>query len=61
MSEIETIEITAAQMNAVILHKKILGIHSVCNGNLIVVCTDGYLRMIEFSDRGKVVWLDSWS
>ncbi|MBP0015324.1 MAG: hypothetical protein J7525_19715 [Roseofilum sp. SID3] len=59
--ETQTVEITVDQINAIMLHKRILAAHSLCNGKLIVCCTDGYLRMIELGDRGKIIWLDSLS
>lgn len=59
MPEVKTLEITVDQLNAVMMNQQILGAHSICNGKLVVCCTDGYLRMIELGERGQVIWLDS--
>lgn len=60
MNKLEPISLTVEQINAIKLEERIKGVHSLFNGKLIVVCRDGFLRMIDFKGN-KIEWLDSYS
>lgn len=60
MNKPEPISLTVEQINAIKLEERIKGVHSLFNGKLIVVCRDGFLRMIDFKGN-KIEWLDSYS
>jgi hypothetical protein len=53
------ISLTVEQINAIKLERRIKGVHSMFNGKLIVVCRDGFLRMIDFKGK-QIDWLDSY-
>ena len=54
------ISLTAEQINAIKLENRIKGVHSMFNGNLIVICRDRLKRMIKF-DGDRIEWLDSYN
>ncbi|MFB2970380.1 hypothetical protein ACE1CD_15510 [Aerosakkonema sp. BLCC-F183] len=55
----EQICLTVDQINAIKLDRRIVGVHSIFNNKLIVVCCDGLLRMIKFKGK-QIEWLDSY-
>lgn len=48
------------QVNALLTTSFIVKIHSIVNEkNFLVICKDGFLRMISFSENNTIVWHDS--
>ena len=54
------IPLTVEQINAIKLEKRIKGVHSMFNGNLIVICRDHLKRMIKFNGD-RIEWIDSYN
>jgi hypothetical protein len=54
------IPLTVEQINAIKLENRIIDVHSMFNGNLIVICRDRLKRMIKF-DGNQIEWLDSYN
>jgi hypothetical protein len=55
-----TIQLNLEQLNKIKLDKRILGIHSLSpEGNLIVICRDGFLRCVAFQGN-TLEWLDTY-
>lgn len=54
------ISLTVEQINAIKLENRIIDVHSMFNGNLIVICRDHLKRMIKF-DGDRIEWLDSYN
>lgn len=54
------ISLTVEQINAIKLERRIKGVHSMFNDNLIVVCRDHLKRMIKFNGD-RIEWIDSYN
>lgn len=54
------ISLTVEQINAIKLESRIIDVHSMFNGNLIVVCRDHLKRMIKFNGD-RIEWIDSYN
>lgn len=52
------IKLTAFQINLILQEERIVSVKAVENNKLIVVCSDGFKRMIKVDDG--IEWIDSW-